>query len=308
MMLFGPGVTVQTNANATSAIVSLTLSRLGRPGPRVLYDFDDLRTSGHESVRAWRPPVPGIREVFHARFVEHAYPLHTHETWTVCIVDAGAIRYQLDRHQRGAASSGVIVLPPDVVHSGRAADARGYLKRVVYLDTSLLGEQLIGRAVDAPGLEDAELRRSVEWLHALLESPDDALAAESQVTLVAERLRRHLTGHADHRAGSSKLAVQLRELLDAHAFENVTLASAGEILAASPTHLVRSFTRTFGISPHAYVLARRIEAARPLLLAGDGVADVAFGVGFYDQAHFTRHFKRHVGTTPASYAESVATS
>ena len=39
-----------------------------------------------ESVRAWRPAVPGVAEVFHARFVSHAYPVHTHDTWTLLIV------------------------------------------------------------------------------------------------------------------------------------------------------------------------------------------------------------------------------
>ena len=45
-----------------------------------------------EWVHAWKPEVPGISEVFHARFVQHAYPKHTHDDWTVFIVDDGAIR------------------------------------------------------------------------------------------------------------------------------------------------------------------------------------------------------------------------
>jgi len=67
---------------------------------------------------------------------------------------------------------------------------------------------------------------------------------------------------------------------------------------------VRSFSRQFGLSPHAYVIGRRIDAARRLLLQGAAPADVATAVGLYDQAHFTRHFKNHTATTPASYARS----
>ena len=58
------------------------------------------------------------------------------------------------------------------------------------------------------------------------------------------------------------------------------------------------------MSPHAYVIGRRIDLARRLMLRGDAPADVATAVGFYDQAHFSRHFKRHTATTPASYARS----
>jgi AraC-like DNA-binding protein len=62
----------------------------------------------------------------------------------------------------------------------------------------------------------------------------------------------------------------------------------------------------YGLSPYAYVVGRRIDAARSLLLEGARPAEVATAVGFYDQAHFTRHFKEHTATTPASYARSHA--
>lgn len=58
-------------------------------------------TGSHE-IRAWKPPIHGVREVFHARFTTHAYPPHTHDVWTVFIVDEGAIRYRPNGADRGA--------------------------------------------------------------------------------------------------------------------------------------------------------------------------------------------------------------
>ena len=84
----------------------------------------------------------------------------------------------------------------------------------------------------------------------------------------------------------------------------VSLAWAAATLDRSVPHLVRSFTRQFGLSPHAYLIGRRIDAARHLILQGGAPADVATAVGFYDQAHLTRHFKKHTATTPASYVRS----
>ena len=43
-------------------------------------------------VRAWRPGLPGVVEVLHTHFPSHAYPSHTHDAWTVLIVDEGAVR------------------------------------------------------------------------------------------------------------------------------------------------------------------------------------------------------------------------
>jgi hypothetical protein len=88
-------------------------------GPRttgVLY-VPDMQPS--PSVTAWRPDVPGVSEVLHASFTDHAYPLHTHDTWTLLLVDTGAVRYDLERHEHAALGSRVTLLPPGVPHDGR---------------------------------------------------------------------------------------------------------------------------------------------------------------------------------------------
>lgn len=273
-----------------------------------MYDHPVLATH-REWVRAWKPAVPGIHEVFHARFVDHAYPPHTHDTWTVFIVDQGAIRYDLESSHRGAAGSRVTILPPHVVHDGRAAGTDGFRKRVLYVGTDVLDERLIGRAVDDPDVEDATLVRDIRALHRVLGDPDEAFAAENILTVVGERLREHL-GDRVQRADrpDQRIASDLRDLLDERASSPLTLREAERILHVSSTHLVRCFSRAFGIPPHRYLLGRRIDAARRGLLAGEPVAQVAVNVGFHDQAHLTRHFKRHVGTTPARFARSARLS
>lgn len=270
-----------------------------------MYDPRVVTTPG-EWVRAWRPAVPGIHEVFHARFVDHAYPPHTHDTWTVFIVDEGSIRYDLEARHRGAAGPRVTILPPHVVHDGRAATSAGFRKRVLYVGAEVLDERLIGRAVDDPDIEDPYLVRQLRALHHSLEDPSETLEAESMLALAGSRLRRHLGDRvAERERPDHEVASELRDLLDERCFERLTLTEAGVLLHVSPAHLVRSFSRTFGIAPHRYVLGRRIDTARRRLLDGEPVADVAAAVGFHDQAHLTRHFRRHVGTTPARYASTT---
>jgi AraC-like DNA-binding protein len=232
----------------------------------VLYDL----AMSPEWVRAWKPVVPGVREVSRAR---------------------------------GAGGDPVTILLPHVVHDGRAGVRGGFRKRVLYLGTEVLDQRLTGRAVDDPDIHEPALRRAVHALHRALGGPDDALEAEAWLATVGERLRAHL-GDPPRELPSrhpAKLAGDLRDLRDLRLFERTTLGEAGSALGASPSHLVRSFTQTFGIAPHRYVVARRIDAARKRLLEGEPIALVAAGVGFYDQAHFTRQFKRHVGTPPGRY-------
>ncbi|WP_225800602.1 AraC family transcriptional regulator [Streptomyces sp. NK15101] len=259
-----------------------------------------------QQVSAWRPRVPGVVEVFHARFTEHAYPMHVHDVWTLLIVDDGAVRYDLDRHERGTPGDTVSLLPPQVPHNGSPATSDGFRKRVLYLDLTQLDESFIGPAVDAPDLVDPLLRRRVGQLHTALAEPGGELEAQSRLALIGERLRGHLRPRlvTPAREAGPGVAHGLRELLDARLVEGVTLDEAARQLHAHPAHLVRAFSGAFGIAPHQYLTARRIDRARRLLLDGRPPVEVAAATGFCDQSHLNRSFKRIVGTTPGRFART----
>lgn len=256
------------------------------------------------TVTAWRPALPGIAEAFHAHIVDWSYPAHSHDTWTVLTVDHGAIDYALDRKPCAAVESTVAILPPGVVHDGRPASRarHGFWKRNLYLEPEMFPEDLVGPAVDRTVIVDPALRGALSRLHDVLADSDDALDGESQLALICERIKTHLRPATQISRPERSVAHRLRLLLDEHITESVGLAEHAQLLDRSVAHLVRSFSAEFGVSPHAYVVGRRIETARRLLLTGVPVADVAVSAGFYDQAHLTRHFKRHVATTPARYA------
>jgi AraC-like DNA-binding protein len=251
-------------------------------------------------ITAWRPNVPGIHEVFHARFTTHAYPSHTHDAWTLLIVDDGAVRYDLDRHEHGALREQVTLLPPGVPHDGRST--RPFRKRVLYLAADTLTG--VGAAVDHPSLADPLLRHRIHQLHQALSTED--LEAQSRFALVRDRLRQHLNDPAPPPPTKATTAHHLRDLLDAHLPHTPTLDEAAEMLGAHPVSLVRAFSREFGIPPHRYVTGRRLELARRHLLAGHPAAEAATLAGFYDQAHLTRHFTKLLGIGPGRYQLSTA--
>jgi len=138
------------------------------------------------------------------------------------------------------------------------------------------------------------------------------LAAETYLKLAVDRLRWHLGRAAPGStetgpAGGSRRtgpAYRLRELLDARITAGLTLDEAAALLHFDPAHLVRAFSREFGMPPHRYLTAGRVDRARRLLLDGTPVGVAATEAGFFDQSHLTRHFTRIVGLTPGRFARS----
>jgi AraC-like DNA-binding protein len=269
-----------------------------------LYDFCVANDAHDQRIRAWRPEVPGVTEVLHAHMTSHVYPMHTHESWALLIVDDGMIRYDLHRHEHGALHRAVTLLPPQVPHNGRAANSDGFRKRVVYLDLSHLPASLIGQAVDQPLLFDPLLRQRIHQLHYALAEPGGELEAESRLAFVAERLQHHLgdARQTPQKPPKTTVAHELRDLLDERFRAKVTLRQAADAIHAHPAHLVRTFSREFGISPHQYLMGRRVDLARQFLLDGMPPIEAAAAVGFCDQSHLNRTFKRLLGTSPGQFA------
>ena len=258
--------------------------------------------SGGPQLRAWRPALDGVVEVLHARFGEFGYPMHAHDSWTVLLVDDGAVRYDLDRHQRGATEGLVTVLPPGVPNNGTSAGPHGFRKRVLYLEPGELPGHLIGAAVDTPAVPDQHLRHMVSAVHRLLRTPGDEPGAEGTLAVALERLRRHLGDRTAPPVPHRGAAQALRDLLEEHIVAGLPLRAAAAELHFDPAHLVRSFRREFGMSPHQYVISRRVDLARRMILAGRPMRAVAVDSGFYDQPHLARHFKRILGVSPGRFA------
>ncbi|WP_205783986.1 AraC family transcriptional regulator [Microbacterium sp. 10M-3C3] len=245
--------------------------------------------------------VPGIREVLHATFRDHAYPAHTHDAWTLLLIDRGAVRYALDRGEHIAAPASLSLLPPHIPHDGRSAvTGTPFRKRVLYLDPAWLPGELAGAAASRPAL-DADAVAAARRVHAALAAPGDEFAAESELVMLRGRVRAHLRADAVAARRDDPLARRLRAVLDERYAERLIVAELAVELHAHPSHLIRAFSRAYGMPPHRYVTGRRVDLARRLLVAGSRPAEAAASAGFHDQAHLTRHFRAFLGTTPAAF-------
>jgi AraC-like DNA-binding protein len=97
-------------------------------------------------------------------------------------------------------------------------------------------------------------------------------------------------------------ARKVRDHIDSHLTGPVPVADLCVLIGRSKAHFSRSFKRTFGESPHAFVIRRRLElAARYMLQTDAPLSDIALRCGFIDQAHLSKQFRQSTGQTPAAW-------
>jgi len=130
------------------------------------------------------------------------------------------------------------------------------------------------------------------------------LYAESlATTLVLHLLRTSSTLSAIHplpaRAFTQGQLAKVRDYINDRLDQPIRLSELADVVALSSTHFSRLFKQSTGFAPHQYVIQRRVERANFLLSKGDTtLAEVARAVGFADQSHLDRHFKRIMGVSP----------
>lgn len=265
--------------------------------------------SDTEQARFLRPAgIPGI-EALHATFVRHQFPLHTHPTFTIALVERGAASFQLDGRHCLAPAGSVFVIPPRAPHTGESATPGGYTYKVLYVDPECAAGQLGGRIGRPPWGHGAVLARSsvantLARLHRLLLLSPAGLEWEEALGTSLAGLEEVLTsrGAAEPPRCAHRAVRRARAYLEDHFTERVTLRELAEHAGVSQYHLSRIFHAHLGMPPSAYQRQLRIELAKQELRKGLSAARVAVDCGFSDQAHLSREFKRMVGVGPGAFS------
>jgi AraC-like DNA-binding protein len=269
-----------------------------------------------DTARVWRvESLPGL-ELLRASFATHAFTPHAHDVFMIGVCEDGAGEVTVGGERVVAGPGSVLLLNPGDVYSARPQAGAPWRYRAFYPDEALLRRitlDLTGSESSRsfrPGVtDDAELVPVLRRLHASLESPGLALERQTHLLNGLGRLVMRHTRSPDGRppGGSEHRAVRrARDYLEAHATEDVTLETLAREAGVGPYHLVRVFHRDMGLPPHVYQSQLRVRLAKSLLAAGMPPGRVAQEAGFYDQSHFTRWFKRHLGVSPGQYATGVA--
>lgn len=254
------------------------------------------------------PVLPGLFGTS-ASFSRHSFPLHIHDTFTLGVVVSGVNRFWNRGANHYATRNTICVVNPDEPHTGGTCTPDGFS----YLNLYIPDDLFIAAARDlslhvtprfsSQIITDGEAMRAMVSLCRTLRASTSTMQIEERwAALCALLLSRHAQDKADVRAPviAPKQIQRVRDVLDHALHENLRLSDLAMDVGLSTFQLARGFAKHVGLPPHTYHLHRRIERARALILAGSDLAEVAAGTGFADQAHLTRHFRRHFAITPGS--------
>ena len=160
------------------------------------------------------------------------------------------------------------------------------------------------------GADDVELASMMRVMAAEIAAacPAGRLFAESlSLALAVHVAQRYGGGCVTQRVPGGLARGQLErvcEYIGTRLDGGLSLVELAAVVGVSPRHFAHAFRRSVGVTPHQYVLARRIDRAKTLLIEENTpVAELALALGFSSQSHFTQVFRRFVGTTPRRYQQ-----
>ncbi len=266
----------------------------------------------HEHIKFWHDTTLSNLELLRATYVTHSFAPHTHEGYVIGIIEQGAEQFLYRRSRHIAPVGSIVFINPGEMHTGSAATEHGWTYRTLYPSIDLLqraASDLTGQQNRIPYfaeavVHDPEMMQEIFLTHRALEEQTSTLERESRLLWTLSRLVLRYADdhpHPRHFAREQRGIQRVRAYIDENYAGSIALEQLAALAHLSPFHLLRSFRDQVGLPPHAYQIQIRVMHAKHLLRMGISCVDTAIAVGFADQSHFTRHFKRIVGVPPGLY-------
>lgn len=252
-------------------------------------------------------------EVIRAHFEGHAYDPHWHDSYLIGFTEQGVQQFHCRRALFSSIPGQTFFLEPGDIHDGHAPAPGGFTYSTLYLEPAWLERALPALFEQAPAdclpgvprtqPDDPGLLPCIANALQALSENEPRMVRDAALDTLLERISRSL--HWRQRLPGNpqipRVALRARDYLHAHFHQNIGLDELARACGVDRFRLSRAFKAAFGIAPHGYLIQLRLVRARRLLALGTAPADVASDLGFADQSHLGRWFRRANGLTPGAY-------
>lgn len=243
---------------------------------------------------------------------DRSFPRHMHDQFGIGVIERGAQASLSGRGLVEAQAGQVITVNPGEVHDGIALDEAGRAWKMLYFDPDIVHAALSDMCErDRTNFEFVHPvdprplgNRFRALFHAVTSSSTALPGQEALLLLLSQTLERTLV--LQQRASGTAALRRVIQMMDEAPQTPFHLAQLAAEAQMSHFQFLRAFSSATGLTPHGYLIQRRLHQARQALAKGVPPAEAAFACGFCDQSHLTRVFVRHLGTTPAVYRKALS--
>lgn len=265
-------------------------------------------------LRVWR--LEGIGEFLDVSNFAHPTSKAFHQSLALCFVEQGAfsvrhcgVSYSVGKGALLVAQSGEITSCEDFEGKSKHREFHCAPKALGTIAEEIGDRFTGGRIFQSPFICDESLCRPFLRFHTEMDSKPTAIESSTLLReFVGEMILRYGSRPATSlRLGNERRAVKrVKDCLESRYAENLTLEELARIANLSPFHLVRVFRKEVGLPPHAYQTRLRLNHAKALLAQAATIGEAALKAGFFDQSHFTNHFRKVFGYPPGVHLKGLA--
>lgn len=260
-----------------------------------------------KSVFLKKSAVLPFVEMRQARLSTACYHAHSHDEFSFGVIDSGTADYNnLGQRNRIGCGDTVLINPADIHSCNPMAGDWSY--RMLFVDTDWVGEvqsEVLGTdSIDYMPFSDILNRSPHSYqqfsflFESLLNEPNPLVVESLLIQYMHQYFLTKKTEKSES-LGIRRVKERISDQLDI----NHSLDELAKESGLSRYHLIRSFKQIYGLSPHAYQLDERIKNAKTLLKSGHSLLDTSHLLGFTDQSHLQRNFKKRLAITPKQYQE-----
>lgn len=218
-------------------------------------------------------------EILRITGLSHNFPAHIHRRTCAGRIDSGEKILFVNGTDHLLKQNDLFFIPPLTPHKCIVKDKENASYTILsFDDIKSISAEMIHNDIISNGIPAGDIKTLVEY--AIKNSTDHHNRYDSMIDWLVKHIDENFTGE-------------------------LTTASMAEKAGLSPYHLLHVFKVKTGLSLHQYIIQARIKKARESLPVHKDSVGAGLDCGFYDQSHFIRHFKRHVGITPGIYIDSV---
>jgi len=245
-----------------------------------------------------------MRQAFQSSACYHA---HSHDEFSFGVIDEGVADYYNLNQAHHIVKGDTVTINPGDLHSCNPQIGQ-WSYRMLFVDTAwiaqLQDELFNGIGLDYLAFAGAYSRAPQSYRHFghLFSALIDNCSPLETESLLVDYLAGHFGAKCDDKLDQYGVS-RVKQVIGDDLQTNHSLSHLAQACGLSRYHLIRCFKKIYGITPHAYQLDERIKRAKALLKTGEPITNVAQQLGFSDQSHLQRNFKKRLAITPKQYQD-----